>query len=663
MPAAGDVHYLDGRGADGARARGVDQAARPGGRERRDGRADAGGDATRPRPRRPRRRRPRRRRRGDRDDDRAPATTTRRRRRPRRPATTTAAPATTTHARRADHHGASTAPTTAPHRDGPTAVAGGASAPRAAGLAGGAARAPHRPALRRLPRAPARSPPARARLAGHRQGLEPRQRRAPPSRSADWTLPARRGTIVDRHGIELAVSEPADDVSATPYLVKDPAATARASSRRCSASTRGRRSSRKLATRDTGFVYLARQLPAGQGRAVQKLQIARHRSSTAGAPARLPAPVAGRAGARHRRHRRRRPERASSTPTTSVLQGTDGERRLVKDALGQPISIRDTKPAKAGARLELTLDAAIQDKVEGVLADVGATYRPKGATAIVMDPHTGEVLAMANWPRVDANDAGRGAQLRHAGPRRRLHLRAGLDVQGLHRRRARCRTAWSRRTRRSTSPPQIQVADRDDRRVARPRPRDADDRADPRAVLATSARSRSACAMGKRALRPLGAQVRLRQADRRRPARRGARPRAARRQVLGLVDGQPADRPGPVGDADADGRRPTRRSPTAAILRSPRVVRRVDGKLVRPARRASASSRPRPPPQLRTMLEGVFAPGRHGERGLDPRLQARGQDRHGEQDRPGDGRVLEVALRRLVRGLRAGAAPEAADRR
>jgi len=53
--------------------------------------------------------------------------------------------------------------------------------------------------------------------------------------------------------------------------------------------------------------------------------------------------------------------------------------------------------------MELTIDAAIQDKVERVLADVGETYRPRGATAIVMNPNDGEVLALANWPRVDAN--------------------------------------------------------------------------------------------------------------------------------------------------------------------------------------------------------------------------------------------------------------------
>ena len=73
-----------------------------------------------------------------------------------------------------------------------------------------------------------------------------------------------------------------------------------------------------------------------------------------------------------------------------ALEGSSGRRRLVKDALGQSIEVRDTKPAKPGVKMELTIDAAIQDKVERVLADLGATYRPHGATAIVMNPATGE---------------------------------------------------------------------------------------------------------------------------------------------------------------------------------------------------------------------------------------------------------------------------------
>jgi cell division protein FtsI (penicillin-binding protein 3) len=64
-------------------------------------------------------------------------------------------------------------------------------------------------------------------------------------------------------------------------------------------------------------------------------------------------------------------------------------------------------PARPGSTLQLTIDARIQDKTEQVLMDVGKKWQPqKGATAIVMDPRNSEILALANWPRVDANDVG-----------------------------------------------------------------------------------------------------------------------------------------------------------------------------------------------------------------------------------------------------------------
>jgi cell division protein FtsI (penicillin-binding protein 3) len=87
-----------------------------------------------------------------------------------------------------------------------------------------------------------------------------------------------------------------------------------------------------------------------------------------------------------------------------TLGGDDGQRRLVKDALGEPISLIETDRAEEGEDIKLTLDAAIQERVEAVLGEVGLTYQPAGATAVVMDPRTGAVLAMANWPRVDGNN-------------------------------------------------------------------------------------------------------------------------------------------------------------------------------------------------------------------------------------------------------------------
>jgi cell division protein FtsI (penicillin-binding protein 3) len=213
-------------------------------------------------------------------------------------------------------------------------------------------------------------------------------------------LPARRGTIVDRNGSELAVSEPADDVSATPYLVKDPVKTAAKLAPLLGVSDDNH--IKKLARRYTVFVYLARPLPANQAEGVQRLHLAGIQLTEG--------------------HRRVYPDNELASQLIGhvgtdgdglsgleysqdrTLRGSDGERRLVKDAHGDSIKISDTKPAKPGSRVELTIDAAIQDKVEQVLAGVGQQYRPKGATAVVMNPATGEVLALANWPRVDAND-------------------------------------------------------------------------------------------------------------------------------------------------------------------------------------------------------------------------------------------------------------------
>jgi cell division protein FtsI (penicillin-binding protein 3) len=213
-------------------------------------------------------------------------------------------------------------------------------------------------------------------------------------------LPARRGTIVDRHGVELAVSDPADDVSATPYLVKDPVRTAGKLAPLIGVDADAL--IRKLAQRNSGFVYLARALPAALAQRIQKLNLPGIQL-TPGYRRVYPrnflaSQLLGRVGTDGNGLS------GLEYADDKRLEGQSGERRLVKDALGEPIQLRTTKPTEPGARLELSIDALIQDKVERVLADIGQQYRPKGATAIVMNPNTGELLALANWPRVDANN-------------------------------------------------------------------------------------------------------------------------------------------------------------------------------------------------------------------------------------------------------------------
>ncbi|MBX5442142.1 MAG: penicillin-binding protein 2 [Solirubrobacteraceae bacterium] len=213
-------------------------------------------------------------------------------------------------------------------------------------------------------------------------------------------VPARRGAIVDRQGVRLAVSEPANDIAATPYLIQDPAGTAEKLSKILGVDED--RLLRDLSRRDTGFVYLARAVPASLADKVAELEIEGidliSASRRTYPRSWLASQVLGTVGIDGQGLS------GLEYAADDLLRGRDGRRRITQDAIGQPIEVEEEVTARPGKTLRLTLDAAIQSKAEAVLGGVGQVYKPKGATAIVMDPDTGEILALANWPRVDAND-------------------------------------------------------------------------------------------------------------------------------------------------------------------------------------------------------------------------------------------------------------------
>ncbi|MGH2782376.1 MAG: peptidoglycan D,D-transpeptidase FtsI family protein [Thermoleophilaceae bacterium] len=216
----------------------------------------------------------------------------------------------------------------------------------------------------------------------------------------DIVVPARRGTILDRRGLELAVSEDAVTVFAHPFLIDDPARVAARL-----APLVGRPEDElleKLSDRDASFVYLRRQMDGSLGHRIEELGI--EGIDTVVEPRRsypqghLASQVLGMVGTENTGLAGLEYSREDE------LGGEDGRRRVVKDALGEPVSLVEVERAEQGEDLRLTLDAAIQERVEAVLAEVGETYQPAGATALVMDPRTGAILALGNWPRVDANN-------------------------------------------------------------------------------------------------------------------------------------------------------------------------------------------------------------------------------------------------------------------
>lgn len=88
-----------------------------------------------------------------------------------------------------------------------------------------------------------------------------------------------------------------------------------------------------------------------------------------------------------------------------ALAGTPGQLTTMVDAQGEPLATgpQQWQPPRPGEDVTLTLDANIQAMAEQGLAGAVAQTGADGGTVIVLDPHTGAVLALANWPDFDPN--------------------------------------------------------------------------------------------------------------------------------------------------------------------------------------------------------------------------------------------------------------------
>ena len=215
------------------------------------------------------------------------------------------------------------------------------------------------------------------------------------------TVPGLRGTMLDRHGQALAASEDAVTIFATPYQVKKPDQTAEKL-----AQHPRRRPGRRAQEPDRRIGLL---LPRQEGRPCRP----RRGSNGSNCPGSASFPtrrrtypqgdiagqVIGAVGSENEgpdRARGRARTRSSPAPTANA---TSSKTR----SANRSGSKRSPKPRTA-TDIQLTLDPAIEAKTEQVLAEVGETYSPKGATAIVVDPRSSQILAMANWPPVNPAD-------------------------------------------------------------------------------------------------------------------------------------------------------------------------------------------------------------------------------------------------------------------
>ena len=85
------------------------------------------------------------------------------------------------------------------------------------------------------------------------------------------------------------------------------------------------------------------------------------------------------------------------------IRGEAGKVTIDMDAHGRPFGSVEA-PARRGETVMLTIDRLVQYKTEQALISAVEKSRAKSGTAIVLDPHTGEILALANAPTFDPND-------------------------------------------------------------------------------------------------------------------------------------------------------------------------------------------------------------------------------------------------------------------
>ena len=216
-------------------------------------------------------------------------------------------------------------------------------------------------------------------------------------------LPAKRGTIYDRKGRELALSVEVGSVYAHPRDVKEKAKTAKKLARIL------RKKQRKILQRlnsNKPFVWIERRIPPEQA---QQVKAARLKGVGITSEIRRYYPgkesgahLIGFVGVDNQGLE------GLEKKYDAFLRGPQTNLTQMRDALGRPFSIN--RPIISDNRMHdliLTIDKDIQFKAQDALRSAVKKAKARGGDCIVMDPNTGEILAMAVVPEFNPNDFSR----------------------------------------------------------------------------------------------------------------------------------------------------------------------------------------------------------------------------------------------------------------
>jgi cell division protein FtsI (penicillin-binding protein 3) len=218
-------------------------------------------------------------------------------------------------------------------------------------------------------------------------------------------MPTYRGLITDRNGVELAVSVPVRAIWADPKIINEEHALEQKRRWAALAEVLGQNVDdlvSKVGNPKRRFVYLQRQVSPAMADYVDKLGIPgvflRKESRRYYPTGEVSAQLIGITNVDDKGIE------GLERNFDDRLTGSPGSRKIRRDAKGRQVEILETTDGEAAGNLQLTIDQRIQALAYREIKEAMLYYQSSSASAIVIDVHSGDVLAMVNAPSFNPND-------------------------------------------------------------------------------------------------------------------------------------------------------------------------------------------------------------------------------------------------------------------
>lgn len=217
------------------------------------------------------------------------------------------------------------------------------------------------------------------------------------------TLPAVRGNIYDRNGHPLAMSVSADSVSVNPLQVPDLSVAAELLAINLKGVNQEEiyEKMRWQAENHKGFLVIKKHITPAESERLHSLPVNwidfANETSREYPNGEIAAHVLGGV------YQQEKGVAGIEKAMDPVLEGKPGMLSMLTDVKRRGIDERVEVPAQPGTSLTLTIDERIQFVAEREIQEAVIKYHSRNGTVVVMDPYTGEILALANYPTYDPN--------------------------------------------------------------------------------------------------------------------------------------------------------------------------------------------------------------------------------------------------------------------